>query len=154
MPISVSCIGHSNIKKKPENIGFITLKFKNNFIAHINVNWLSPVKIRQTLIAGSKKMVVYNDLEPSEKIKIYDKGVSKVNTNDSIKDTLISYRTGDSLIPKIGNNEALLVASNEFIDCIRKKKSPITNGEVGLKVVSIIEKSITYMKLNGKTVKI
>ena len=151
MPISVSATGHSHIKNKPENIGFITLKFKNNFVAHINVNWLSPVKIRQTLIGGSKKMIVYNDIEPSEKIKIYDKGITE---NWERKKLFISYRTGDSVIPHLDNSEALSRASDHFIHCILHNKTPITDGNIGLKVVSIIETAIKSMKKNGVSIKI
>lgn len=151
MPISVSAVGHSHIKGKPENIGFITLNFKNNFIAHINVNWLSPVKIRQTLLAGSKKMIVYNDIEPSEKIKIYNKGITE---NWKREKMLISYRTGDSVIPRLDNTEALSRATKHFIDCIKTGKTPITDGEIGLKVVSIIEHSIKSMNKGGSLVKI
>ena len=151
MPISVSATGHSHLKNKPENIGFLTLKFNNNFIAHINVNWLSPVKIRQTLIAGSKKMIVYNDIEPSEKIKIYDKGITE---NWERKKMFVSYRTGDSVIPRLDNTEALSRASNHFINCIIKNKTPLTDGHMGLKVVSIIENAIKSMNNGGSLVKI
>ena len=116
-PIAVSCTGMAHVPGQPENIAYMSLFFEDNLIAHINVNWLAPLKLRRTLLGGSKKMLLFNDLEPSEKIRIYDKGVDIVAGDDSAYDIMsLNYRSGDMLAPKINNTEALSIEADHFVD--------------------------------------
>ena len=137
----VSCTGMSHVPNEPANIAYMTLYGNDHLICHIHVNWLAPAKVRKTLFGGSKKMIVYDDLEPSEKIKIYDKGIA-VNgerDKDKLHDIIQYRRTGDVLIPYVDVSEALQKGVAHFIQCINEKKEPITNGEAGLRIVKILE---------------
>ena len=120
-------------------------------IAHLNVNWLSPVKIRQTLIGGSNKMLVWNDLAADEKIKIYDKGVN-IENEEGQYELLIDYRSGDMLAPRLVRREALEVEAKYFIDCILEGKTPLNDGEAGLRVVKMLEACDKSLKMGGKKV--
>ena len=131
----------------------MTLKYNTNFIAHINVNWLSPVKIRQTILAGSKKMIVYNDLEPSDKLSVYNKGVGVVKNKFSSSD-LVKYKIGDTYLPNLRNREALGLAVNEFLSSIIKNKMPITDGDGGFNVVKILEAADKSINNNGKPIRL
>ena len=157
-PYAVSATGMSHIPGEPENIAYLTLFFHNNLIAHINVNWLAPVKVRRTMIGGSQKMVVFDDLEPSEKLKIYDKGITfngNANTDaEKVYKMLIGYRTGDMWSPKLEVTEALRTEALHFIECIEQGKPPITDGYAGLQVVKILEAATLSMKQQGKLVKL
>lgn len=153
-PTIVSATGMGHVIGNPENIAYITLFFSNNLIAHIHVNWLAPVKVRRTLICGDKKMIVYDDLEPSERIKIYDSGIAINNKQNDIYKMLIDYRAGDMLAPHLDLTEALHNEVLHFIECIKNKKSPITNGEAGRRIVSILEAANQSMKKNGKPIKL
>lgn len=157
-PYAVSATGVSHIPGEPENIAYLTLFFANNLIAHINVNWLAPVKVRRTLIGGSQKMVVFDDLEPSEKLKVYDKGITLNGNTDSnaakVYQMLIGYRTGDMWSPKLEITEALRTEATHFIDCIEHGKSPITDGKAGLQVVKILEAATLSMKKQGQLVEL
>jgi predicted dehydrogenase len=133
------------------DVAFITVYFPHNTIAHINVNWLSPVKIRTTLIGGEKKMVVWNDLEADEKLKVYDKGVQIAST-EGVYELLVSYRSGDMWVPKIEQTEALKVELGYFLGCIEKNETPFNDGEAGLRVVKILEAAGESLKLRGETV--
>jgi predicted dehydrogenase len=153
------------IKEKPEavvasgerhlngvaDIAFITLYYPNNMIGHINVNWLSPVKVRTTLIGGVKKMLVWNDLEADEKIKVYDKGV-QISGGQAVYDTLVSYRTGDMWAPKVDQVEALRVEAAYFMDCIRSNKKPFNDGVAGLRIVELLEAADKSVQQKGKVV--
>ena len=121
-----------------EDVAYITIYFGDNMIAHFNVNWLSPVKVRTTLLGGEKKMVVWNDLEADEKIKIYDKGV-EIKNGQSVYDLLVSYRSGDMWAPKVEQTEALAAESRYFIDCIDSGEVPFNDGIAGLRVVKLLE---------------
>lgn len=153
-PYAVSATGMSHFPGEPENIAYMTLFFENNVMAHINVNWLAPVKVRRVLIGGSQKMVVYDDLEPSEKIKIYDKGVTVRNEQESIYQMLISYRTGDMLAPQLDMTEALKLEIAHFAACIAGKAQPLTSGAVGLRVIQIMEAATRSMAENGRMIEI
>ncbi len=158
-PKQISAIGSSHINPNIENVAYVVCKFDDEFIAHYHFNWLSPVKIRQTLIAGTKKMIIFDDNEPSEKLKIYDKGVTTTqieseSDRESAYQTLVSYRTGDVWIPKIDGTEALKSACNEFLDSIIEKRKPMTDGEAGLRVVKLLESAQVSIKNNGNFVKI
>src|SRR5262245_20029351 len=132
-------------------MAFITVYFPRNIIAHVNVNWLSPVKVRTTLIGGKDKMLVWNDLEADEKIKIYDKGV-QISNGQSIYDLLVSYRSGDAWSPKVEQTEALKVELDYFIDCINDDRIPSNDGVAGLRVVRLLEAAEQSLKEKGKLV--
>ena len=137
-------------------MAFITVYFPGNLIAHINVNWLSPVKIRTTLIGGKDKMLVWNDLEPDEKIRVYDKGVDVSNGNggQGLYDLLVSYRSGDIWAPKVDTTEALKTELAYFIDCIQNNRTPMNDGAAGLRVVRLLEGAEESLKERGKLVQI
>ncbi len=123
-----------------EDMAYLTVGFRDNLVAHFHVNWLSPVKVRRILIGGSKKMVVFDDMEPSEKVKVYDKGV-EINEEESVYQTLVQYRTGDMYAPQIEQTEALSLMCGDFVSSIIEGKKPLTDGCAGLKVVKILEAS-------------
>lgn len=133
------------------DMAFITVYFPGNLTAHINVNWLSPVKVRTTLIGGRDKMLVWNDLEPDEKIKVYDKGVD-ITTGEGVYDALVSYRSGDVWAPKVDATEALKLELGYFADCIRDGKTPSNDGEAGLRVVRLLEAADESLKNRGRLV--
>jgi predicted dehydrogenase len=135
------------------DVAFITVYFPRNVIAHINVNWLSPVKVRTTLIGGEKKMVVWNDLEADEKVKVYDKGVEMTNGR-GVYDLLVSYRSGDVLAPRVEQTEALKVELEYFIDCIANDHAPFNGGEAGLRVVKILEAADRSLKERGRAIQL
>jgi predicted dehydrogenase len=133
------------------DMAFITVYFPRDIVAHINVNWLSPVKVRTTLIGGRDKMLVWNDLEADEKIKVYDKGVQITNGND-VYDLLVSYRSGDVWAPRVEQTEALKVELDYFIDCIRNDRTPINDGIAGLDIVNLLEAADASLNARGKLV--
>lgn len=137
-----------------EDIAFITVYFPRNVIAHINVNWLSPVKVRTTLIGGEKKMLVWNDLEADEKIKVYDKGVQKMNGPEGLHQMLVSYRTGDMWAPQVERTEALQAEMSYFVDCIQNGKTPLNDGKAGLRVVRMLEAADRSVKNRGAAVQL
>jgi predicted dehydrogenase len=147
-PISVNATGVSHTGNGIENIAYMTLNYESDFIAHFNCSWSSPVKLRQTLIGGDKKMLVYNDLEPSDKIRVYDTGYSH-QTDEEKKNVLVDYRTGDVFIPKLSNLEALKGVAMDFVNSIRSGKEPVSTAEIGLSVVKILEAAQKSIKNNG-----
>jgi predicted dehydrogenase len=136
-----------------EDLAYITIYFRNSIIAHINVNWLSPVKVRTTLIGGEKKMLVWNDLDADEKIKVYDKGVDITN-GQSVRELLVSYRSGDMWSPKVEQTEALRAEAKYFIDCITKDERPFNDGVAGLRVVRMLEAADKSLKDRGKPIRV
>ncbi len=132
----------------------LTIYMENNTVAHINVSWVSPVKLRQTLIGGTSKMIVYDDNEPSEKIKIYDKGVELYETKEALYRLKVQYRVGDMLCPKIDNLEALSFATSHFVDCMNNGKNPMSDGRAGLEVVKILTASKKSLEGNGMPVEL
>ncbi|MBS3649415.1 Gfo/Idh/MocA family oxidoreductase [Pseudaminobacter sp. 19-2017] len=156
-PVAVSATGMSHVPGEPENIAYLSLFFAGNLIAHIHVNWLAPVKVRRTLIGGSSKMIVYDDLEPSEKIKVYDKGITlgqRQGSSDNIYQALVGYRTGDMWAPQLEASEALRVELQEFADCIEKGAAPTADGEAGLRVVHILEAATQSLAQRGRVVEL
>lgn len=136
-----------------EDVAYITVYFPNSTIAHIHVNWLSPVKVRTTLIGGEQKMLMWNDLEVGEKVKIYDKGVSVTN-EQGVYDLLVSYRSGDMWAPKVEQTEALQVEAKYFVDCIMHNTRPMNDGRAGLRVVQLLEAADRSLKERGKIVQL
>ena len=133
------------------DMAFITIYFPSNVIAHVNVNWLSPVKVRTTLIGGKNKMLVWNDLEADEKIKVYDKGV-QITGSEAAYDLLVSYRSGDVWAPKCDQTEALSVELAYFIDCILNDRTPMNDGTAGLRVVRLLDAADRSLKDRGRMV--
>ena len=153
-PKIVSAVGHKHFKSKPVTSAYLTVKYDNNFVAHINVNWLSPVKIRQTILGGSKKMILYNDLEPSDKIKVFNKGVDVIR-NENSPSNLVEYKVGDTFLPNLKNIEALKTAVLEFKKMIHNKKyKSRSTGQNGMDVVKLLEAADKSMANNGRPVKV
>jgi predicted dehydrogenase len=150
-PVAITASGKAHLDNGKEDVAYITVYFMNNVIAHFNVNWLSPVKVRNTLIGGEKKMLVWNDLEADEKIKVYDKGV-KVKNREGVYNLLISYRSGDMWAPRVDQVEALKVETKYFVDCILNDETPINDGHAGLRVVRMLEACDESLKHNGREV--
>ena len=158
-PEAVTATGSCHIKKGIENIAYVMLSFPDEFIAHFHFNWLSPVKIRHTLIAGSRKMVVYDDIEPTEKVRVYDKGVTTTRSEDHLDKeaaykTLVSYRTGDVWVPKLDSTEALHYVCKEFLSAIGESRRPLTDGHSGLRVVRLLEAAQRSINQGGRQVKL
>lgn len=152
-PVAVSAVGHSHAPGQPEYAAFLTAFF-GDMIGHINVNWLSPVKIRRTLVGGASQMIVYDDLETSEKVKLYDKGITISHTPEDVHRMLISYRTGDLWSPKVDGTEALAVEIEHFAACIEGREKPLSGGREGLDIVRILEASDRSMRDRGAPVEI
>lgn len=149
-PSAVSCIATGHVQGSPENIAFLTLFFPSGMIAHINVNWMSPVKVRQILVGGDKKMVVFDDTEATEKIRIYDRGVSVTQDKDQLYKQMMTYRLGGVEIPALRGNEALKTEIHHFFDCIEQDQTPITDAEHGLRTVQLLEAINLSMAQKGR----
>ncbi|PID60878.1 MAG: oxidoreductase [Ignavibacteriae bacterium] len=150
--VAVSAHGIANYYDH-ENVAHLSLYFKNNCFAHFHVNWTSPVKIRKMLVGGDKKMLVFDDMENFEKIKVYDAGV-EISTKEKIHEALVQYRMGDMHSPKVKATEALSLGAAEFISAIKEKRDPLTSGKDGLEVVKILEASEKSIKNKGKLIEI
>lgn len=153
-PVTVNCQGKAHFHPGIEDVATTTLNFKNGIIAFIHSSWLDPNKIRRTTIVGSRRMLVYDDIEPQEKIKIYDKGVEVPPYYDTYADFHFSYRYGDIYSPRIEDYEPLKKECDHFIECIKRGIPPLTDGYNGLRVVSILEAASKSLKLSGKAVQI
>jgi predicted dehydrogenase len=151
-PVAISATGIRHVEGAAENIAYVTAFYDSPLIAHLNVNWLSPVKVRRTLIGGSRQMIVYDDLESSEKVKLYDKGITVRNGPESVYKLLVSYRSGDMYCPQLDVTEALRMEAQHFADCIEQTKPPLTDGFSGLRVVSVLEAATQSMKDRGRSV--
>ena len=151
-PEEVVATGQTHVSRF-EDVAFITLYFSNEVIAHINVNWLSPVKVRTTLIGGEKKMLVWNDLEADEKIKIYDKGIH-VTSREGMYNLLVNYRSGDMWAPKLEPVEALRQELGYFVDCIVKDRTPFNDGASGMRVVKMLEAANESLRRRGAAVQV
>ena len=148
-PLAVSASGVGHFSGRPENMAHLSLFYPGGAVAQINVNWLAPVKVRQTLIGGSRKMILYNDLDPIEKVKVYDRGVMLPDDTDGITEMMVSYRTGDMWAPHLSFKEALLVEIEHFVDCVDKGLEPRTSGRSGLRVVELLEAATRSLRRNG-----
>ena len=135
-----------------EDVAFLTFYFPDNVIAHVNVNWLSPVKVRTTLIGGEKKMLVWNDLEADEKLRVYDKGVEKITNAEGIYDVLVKYRTGDMWAPQVEHTEALRAEAEYFVRCIKSGLEPINSGKAGWRIVRMLEAANQSAMARGSVV--
>lgn len=154
-PISISAHGISHAHNNLENIAYVTLHYKDSFISHFHVNWLSPVKIRKTIIGGTKRMLVWNDMDPAEKIKIYNKGIDiQYEDYDEKRNLLVSYRSGDMYAPQTDHTEAISLLVKEFNASIRDGRPSLTDGEAGLRVLKILEAAERSIKADGANVHI
>jgi predicted dehydrogenase len=148
-PVEISATGSKHVNGATEDIAYVTALYNGPLIAHLNVNWLSPVKVRRTLIGGSKQMIVYDDIEASEKLKIYNKGVCVNNGQDARHKLLVSYRSGDMYAPQLDLTEALHTMTSHFVNCIRNGGVPVTDGHAGLRVVRALEAATRSMRNHG-----
>ena len=151
-PVTISATGMAHAHGQPENMAYITCYFDDDFIGHFHVNWLAPVKLRQTLICGSDKMIVYDDIEMSEKVKVYDKGIILDDQATSVQQRHVGYRTGDMWAPRIDNVEALAIEAAHFLACIDGNEQPMTGGDAGLRVVRILEAATASLADRGRPV--
>ena len=148
-PVSVSATGQCHLNGL-EDMAYLTVYFPA-MLAHINVNWLSPVKVRTTLIGGEKKMVMWNDLEADEKVRVYDKGVD-ITSGQGVYDLLVSYRSGDMWVPKVDQTEALKLEAKYFVECLERNQAPFNDGLAGLRVVRLLEAAAESLKHRGRPV--
>lgn len=150
-PVAISAHGQDHYKSGLANTAFIVVHFDSDFIAHFNVNWLSPVKLRQTLISGDNKMLYWDDIEPDNKIKVYDKGVN-VDSKESMYEMIVGYRSGDMYAPKLDQSEALREEASYFVKAINEGFTPFNDGKAGLEVVRLLEAAEKSIKSQGKTI--
>ena len=153
-PVAVSATGVKHFSGHAEDIAYLTVFYADNSIAHVHVNWLAPVKIRRTLICGSRKMVVYDDVETAEKVRVYDKGVSIAHSPEAEHQMRVNYRAGDMFAPHLDNAEALRAEAQEFIASIEQGRKPLTDGEAGLRVVRILEAASKSVTMRGGVVEL
>jgi predicted dehydrogenase len=153
-PVSVSAIGTRHLDCPFENMAYMSIHFRDNFIAHFHLNWLAPVKVRRTLIGGSKKMIVYDDMEPTEKIKVYDKGISMNHDPQDRARLLAGYRNGDMVVPNLDTSEALRLMTSDFIRAIVDGATPVSDGYSGYQVVRLLQLAQRSMALNGRAVEV
>ena len=152
--LAISATGSDYYRSGVTPKALLTIFMENNALAHINVSWVSPVKIRQTLIGGTSKMIVYDDNHPSEKIKVYDKGVELYETKEKLYHLKVQYRVGDMYAPKMEDHEALAFETKHFADCLLNGKKPLTDGEAGLEVVKVLVASKESLEKNGTPVEL
>jgi predicted dehydrogenase len=153
-PVTVAATGMAHVPGRPENMAYLTCYFSSNLIAHFHVNWMAPVKVRQTLIGGSEKMIVYDDIEMSEKIKVYDKGIIVSDAEEAVYQRHVGYRSGDMWAPRLDNIEALKIEAEHFVQCIEAGTQPLSSGHAGLRVVRILEAATRSMANRGQPVEI
>jgi predicted dehydrogenase len=151
-PHVVSAVGVVHLPGSHENIAYLTLLFENGTLGHIHVNWLAPVKVRRTLIGGSRRMIVYDDMEVTEKVKVYDRGVTVEEGALDVYEKLVAYRTGDMLAPRLDVAEALYTMATHFVDCVSNGRRPLTDGEAGLRVVEILESAAQSIADQGRPI--
>jgi predicted dehydrogenase len=151
-PISISATGVKHLETLYQNIAYVTVQFEGNLIAHFHLNWLAPVKVRRTLVGGSKKMIVYDDMENSEKVRVYDKGIMQNHDPKRRAKMLTGYRNGDMLAPNLESTEALRLMAREFVTSIAEKRAPLSDGHAGLRVVRLLEAAQESIEQNGRVV--
>jgi predicted dehydrogenase len=151
-PSAVSATGLAHVPGRPENIAYMTIFFDGRLLGHVHANWLAPVKVRRTLLGGSRRMVVFDDLEASEKIKVYDRGISLDPSPENVYQMLVGYRTGDMWAPKLAVAEALNLEAAHFLDCMSRGAPPRTGGEAGLRVVRLLEAASESMVNQGRLI--
>jgi predicted dehydrogenase len=153
-PVAVSAAGLAHVAGGPEDIAYLTMFFESSktLIGHVHVNWLSPVKVRRTLLGGSRRMIVYDDLDAAEKVKVYDKGISLTPDAENLYQIRVGYRAGDMWAPNLPVTEALQMEARHFVSCIENGSRPVTDGEAGLRVVRLLEAATESMRCRGQLV--
>lgn len=153
-PTMIAATGMAHVPGRPENMAYLTCFFNDSTIAHFHVNWLAPVKVRQTLIGGSEKMIVFDDIEMSEKIKVYDKGIIVGQDDAAVYQRHVGYRTGDMWAPRLDNVEALQIETAHFVESIERHQTPLSDGKAGLRVVRILEAASRSMANHGQPIEL
>jgi predicted dehydrogenase len=153
-PVAVAATGLSHVAASPENIAYLTMFFDGRLIGHVHVNWLAPVKVRRTLLGGTRRMLVFDDLEPSEKIKVYDRGISVNPDPDTVTQMRIGYRTGDMWAPQLAMREALQGVAAHFVDAVAHGTTPVTDGHAGLRIVRLLEAATQSMTKQGQLIEL
>jgi predicted dehydrogenase len=155
-PIAVSAAGLAHVPGGTENIAYLTMFFESSksLIGHVHVNWLAPVKVRRTLLGGSRRMVVYDDLEASEKVKVYDKGISLTSNPENLYAMRVGYRTGEMWAPNLPVTEPLQAEARHFVSSVANATRPITDGEAGLRVVQLLEAASQSMRVQGRPIEV
>jgi len=153
-PVAVSATGVGHVSGTQENVAYLTFFFEHNLIAHIHVNWLAPVKVRKTLICGSQKMVAYDDLDPSEKVKVYDRGVSLSRDAEEDYRIRVGYRMGDMWAPQVASEEPLRAEVAHFIRCIQTGERPVTDGRAALTIIRSLEAATDSIRRRGAPVEL
>jgi predicted dehydrogenase len=151
-PVAVSATGLAHVPGRPANIAYMTMFFDGPLIAHVHANWLSPVKVRRTLLGGSRRMIQFDDLEASEKIKVYDRGISLNSSAEYTYPMLVGYRTGDVWSPQLGLREAVNAEAEHFVDCIEGRARPRTDGMAGVRILRLLEAATQSMAAQGALV--
>jgi predicted dehydrogenase len=149
-PTSVVALGSCHAHKSIESLAYLHLGYEGDFVAHFHFSWLAPVKVRKTLVAGTSKMIVYDDLEPSDKVKIYDKGIMLAQEEEALNRIKVEYRTGDMWAPQLSNREALNLMAEEFATSVRTRSKPLVDAQEGLAVVRILEAAYASLRDNGQ----
>lgn len=152
LPKSLSVTGSSHTDSDLEDVAYMSLDYGDGLIAHVNVSWLSPVKVRSMMIGGSKQSLIYNDLESSERIKVYDSGIDVVTDEEEREKMMVSYRTGDIWSPNVSTRETLAFMAEHFCDCIRGGETPMTDGVAGLHVVKLLDAAQRSIKADGERI--
>ncbi|HYK66083.1 MAG TPA: Gfo/Idh/MocA family oxidoreductase [Patescibacteria group bacterium] len=153
MPRSASCTGMAHLGNRHADLAYLTLRYDHDFIAHINVNWLAPMKVRQVLLCGDRRMLVYDDNSASEKVKVYDSGVS-IRQVEELYETLVQYRLGDMYAPRLDTTEALTMEARNIIDVLHGGEAEVCDGDAGARVVAILEAANYSLRLNGQPVEL
>jgi predicted dehydrogenase len=154
-PVAVSAQGTAAAGFDRENVAYVTVHFDNGFLAHFHVNWLAPVKIRQMLLGGCQRMLVYDDLDPSEKVRVYDRGVDvDVKDGETRRQLLVSYRTGDMYAPTFDRQEALALVAREFADSIVQQRAPLTGAAAGIRVVALLDAAERSLAAQGRRIRL
>jgi predicted dehydrogenase len=152
-PRRVSATAVAHLPGGMADVAYLTLQFDDSLIAHFHVNWLSPVKVRQTLIGGDRRMVLYDDIEPTEKVKVYDRGVHwNTELHELRREASVLYRLGDMYAPVLDQTEALQTECSHFIESIRTGSEPLTDGRAGLRVVALLEAAERSLENDGRSV--
>jgi len=153
-PTMVSATGVAHVPGEHEDTAYMTMFFEDRLIGHLHVNWLSPVKVRRTILGASRKMVLFDDLETSDKVKVYDRGISLNPSPESVYQMLVGYRAGDMWSPQLGVGEALYAEAAHFVDCVERGRTPDTDGEAGLRVVRLLEAATASLRHQGRPVSV
>jgi predicted dehydrogenase len=151
-PVAISATGVKHLNTPYENVSYVTVHFEGNFIAHFHLNWLAPVKVRRTLVGGSKKMIVYDDMENTEKVKVYDKGIVQTHDPERREKMLTGYRNGDMMAPQLETSEALRLMAREFVASITEKRQPLSDAHAGYRVVRMLEAAQQSIEENGRMI--